>query len=129
MIYIDTTALVKLIVHDSETERLRAWRGRYHDRDALFSSISRAEIRQAFPCATDVVRQRIREVLGCPKLIEIQPEGSIEDVARGLMVEGALKHAQAVHLATIVLFRRKVESILSYDIQLLSAAARLGIDP
>ncbi|GAA4401953.1 PIN domain-containing protein [Tsukamurella soli] len=128
MIYIDTTALVRLVIRHPETPLLCAWMRTNRDQAFLFSSISRQEIRDNLPAATEAIRTRTREVFACPQLIEVQSDGLVRDTAKDLVTTD-FGHTRAIHLATIIPFQARIDSILSYDIELLTAAARLGIAP
>jgi predicted nucleic acid-binding protein len=121
--YLDTSALVKLVVAEVETEALRAWLKEV-DRDPVSSDLSRTElirvVRRTIP---DRVLQA-RAVLDSITLIEVTT-AMFEEAGR--LDPTVLRTLDAVHLAAAMSLGDDIESIVTYDDRLSQAARANGI--
>ncbi len=125
MIYVDTSALLKLVKDDeSEGPALRAYLVGATDPRLVSSSLIAVEARQG------MLRGRPD---GLPKvdllLAEIAQIGISDAVIeRASRLPGPhLRTLDAVHLATALLIRDDVETVLTYDARLRDAAASHGL--
>lgn len=121
--YLDTSALVKLVVAEVETEALRAWLKEV-DRDPVSSDLSRTElirvVRRTIP---DRVLQA-RAVLDSITLIEVTT-AMFEEAGR--LDPTVPRTLDAVHLAAAMSLGDDIESIVTYDDRLSQAARANGI--
>jgi predicted nucleic acid-binding protein len=121
--YLDTSALVKLVVAEVETEALRAWLKEV-DRDPVSSDLSRTElirvVRRVIP---DRILQA-RAVLDSITLIEVTT-AMFEEAGR--LDPTVLRTLDAVHLAAAMSLGDDIESIVTYDDRLSQAARANGI--
>ncbi|MGC2486170.1 MAG: type II toxin-antitoxin system VapC family toxin [Acidimicrobiales bacterium] len=121
--YLDTSALVKLVVAEVETEALRIWLNEV-DRNAVSSDLARTEllrvVRQASP---DRILQA-RAVLDSITLIEVTT--TIFEEA-GRLDPTVLRSLDAIHLAAALSLGDEIESIVTYDDRLSHAARSNGI--
>jgi predicted nucleic acid-binding protein len=125
LVYLDSSALVKLVVAEPESaalmERLQAWPQRVSSALAL-TELPRALARAGFGAAA---RRRAREVLGRVALV---------DVDRRILMTAAtleprvLRTLDAIHLATALTVREDLEAVVTYDRGLRAAAERARID-
>lgn len=122
MHYLDTSALVKLIVREHETESLVAWL-RAH-RDVATSDLTRTELMRAVRRAAPDLAERVRDLLGRLTLIATSPR-TFDDAGRLDPLE--LRTLDAVHLACALQLGDDLESIVTYDSRMADAARRLGI--
>lgn len=125
MIYVDTSALVKLVVPEAETASLQAWM-RSQRGEAFFSSqLARVElIRVVLRVAPDRL-ERARDVLRGLALLRIDDE--IFEAAESLP-PAALRSLDAVHLATAYALRSHVNAFVTYDTRLADAATILRMN-
>lgn len=126
MIYLDSTALVRLVVREPETPELIRF---LHDRRSatrVCSSTAGQETLAAVAGCGHQATARARQVLASPTLVEIDPAGPIDDYAAAIAEQG-LGRARATHLATVLFLASAVTDLVTYDEPLRVAAAARGI--
>jgi predicted nucleic acid-binding protein len=119
--YIDSSAIVKLIVKEPESAAL----GRYlRSRHPLVSSaLVRTEVKRAvLPIGAPALR-RVDDVLGRIDLVRIN--NSVLNAA-GLMKPYEIRSLDAIHLATAALFETTLRGLITYDVRMATAAQALG---
>ncbi|QEO09764.1 type II toxin-antitoxin system VapC family toxin [Protaetiibacter larvae] len=121
--YLDTSALVKLVVAEAETDALIAWVEQRHDHLAT-SLLARAELQRAVRRTAPDLLERAREVLGTLHLLGM-PSVGYDEAAR--LEPAALRTLDALHLASALRLEEQLEAIISYDERLNDAARLLGI--
>jgi predicted nucleic acid-binding protein len=124
VIYLDTSALVKLVRVEAETEALRQWlRDGTHDAVAT-STITAVElIRAARRGGVEAVAVARRVLTGL-SLVTLTP--TILDRAADLEPV-SLRSLDALHLATALAIGGSLEAVVAYDAQLLDAAIGMGL--
>lgn len=121
--YLDTSALVKLVVAEAETSALRTWL-QETDRTPVSSDLARTElIRAVRRAAPDRVVQA-RAVLDSITLIQLAT-ATFEEAAR--LDPALLRTLDAVHLAAALELGDDMESIVTYDERLAEAAQNNGV--
>lgn len=135
VVYLDTSALVKLCVHESGTPLAVAlWEGA----DALVTSrIAYAEVKSVISTGERIGRidaapaalafDRWSQIKGSMWTVEVSPQ--VSDVASDLVTKRPLRAADAIHLASALLFREEAPSLLfaAWDKRLSSAARTEGL--
>jgi uncharacterized protein len=120
--YVDSSALVKLAVREPESAALR----RYLDRrrPLVSSALARTEvIRALIPLGTLAVR-RGRDVLARVDLLRLSDR--VLDAA-GALTPADLRSLDAIHLASAAQLGSDLQSFVTYDERLASAAAAHGL--
>jgi predicted nucleic acid-binding protein len=125
LVYLDSSALVKLVVTEPESraliERLRGWPERVCSALAL-TELPRALARAGLGAAA---HRRAREVLGRIALVDVDRR----ILATAATLEPlALRTLDAIHLATAMAVREDLEIVVTYDGRLRAAAERIRID-
>ena len=121
LLYLDSSALVKLVLPEPETEALfeltRLWPER------VSSSLARVEVLRAVRRAgeEDVVLRRAEEVLARIGLIQIDTE-ILSAAAR--LEPRELRTLDAIHLATALSVGEQLGAMVAYDSRLAQAAER-----
>lgn len=124
MIYLDSSALVKLATTEPETAALTRWLEDFPNTARVSSLIVRVEVPRAvwradpgsLPQAYALVR-RLREV----RLSE-------DVIGRAAGVRpNTLRALDAIHVASALAIRRDLTAIVSYDKRLLLAAQEAGL--
>jgi uncharacterized protein len=125
LVYLDTSALVKLVVLEPESraliECLGAWPRRVSSALAL-TELPRALERAGLGAAA---HRRAREVLGRINLVDV--DRRILTTAASLE-PSALRTLDAIHLATALMVREDLDLVVTYDRRLRAAAERARID-
>ncbi len=122
MIYVDTSALLKLIKPETGSEALAEY---LRDETELISSALLAiEARRGALRAAPERLPRLDILLTRVDLVEISAP-VIESASR--LPDPLLRSLDAIHLATALLIRPEVDVLLSYDDRLREAAQAHGI--
>jgi predicted nucleic acid-binding protein len=123
-IYLDTSALVKLVVAEGESQVLKHFLGAHAD-DSLFSAaLARTElIRAVAPNGTPAIADA-RGLLN--RLDTVTLTRQLLDDA-GTLLPLRLRSLDAIHLAAAQRAGDSLRAVITYDTRMLSAAADLGI--
>jgi predicted nucleic acid-binding protein len=121
--YLDTSALVRLVVAEPETAALRMWLSEVN-RDPVASNLARTELLRAVRrVAPDRVLQA-RAVLDSITLTDLTT--SLFEQA-GRLDPTALRSLDAIHLAAALDLGDDLEGLVTYDDRLAEAARSNGI--
>jgi predicted nucleic acid-binding protein len=121
--YIDTSALVKLVVAESETTALRSWL-QDADRDLVACDLVRTELMRAVRRAVPDRALQARAVLNSVTLVEVRT-GVFEEAGR--LDPSAMRSLDAVHLAAALDLGDDLEGLVTYDDRLAEAAEANGV--
>jgi len=121
--YIDTSALVKLVVAEPETDSLRAWLADT-DRDPVACDLVRTELIRAVRRAAPDRLLQARAVLDAVTLLEVTTQ-IFEEAGR--VDPTVLRSLDAVHIAAALDLGDDLEGLVAYDDRLAEAAAMNGI--
>jgi len=116
--YIDTSALVKLVVAEPETEALLGWLGEA-DRDLVACDLVRTELMRTVRRVEPERVLRARQVLQAVTLVEVTT-AVFEEAGR--LEPADLRSLDAVHVAAALDFGDSLEGIVTYDDRLARAA-------
>lgn len=119
--YIDSSAIVKLIVEEPESVALRRYlRGR---RPLVSSALVRTEVKRAVLPLGGLVLRRVDDVLRRIDLVRIN--NSVLNAA-GMMKPDEIRSLDSMHLATAALFETTLGGLITYDVRMATAAQALG---
>ena len=121
--YLDTSALVKLVVAEDETDALIAWLDETNG-DWVSSDLTRTELLRAVRRTTPDRVVRAREVLDSIMLLDVTTQ-TYEEAAR--IDPQALHTLDSLHLAVALDLGDDLESIVTYDDRLAEAATANGV--
>jgi hypothetical protein len=127
VLYVDTSALVKLLVEETETDALRAELQR---RDVVATSViteielARAAARARQRGATALDDVAVWAITAATLELELTPE--IRRAAAALQ-PSAVRSLDAIHLATAASLGDDLAGLLTYDIRMQDAAVALGV--
>ena len=125
LVYLDSSALVKLVVSEPESmaliDRLRAWPQRVSSALAL-TELPRALTRAGFGAAE---HRRARAVLERLDLLDVDRQILATAAA---LEPSALRTLDAIHLASAIAVREDLEIVITYHRRLRAAAERMHID-
>jgi hypothetical protein len=121
LVYLDSSALVKLIVREPETTALRAYLRREPQR--LSCGLARTEVLRAVrplgPAALETARRLLRSI----HLVRL--DDTLLDAA-GVLEPLTLRSLDAIHLAAAQLVAPSLRAVVTYDRRMADAAASLG---
>ena len=121
MIYLDSSALVKLVVAEPESGALRRFLRREPER--VSCGLARTEVLRAVRPVGPAAVERARRVLRRVHLIRV------DDVlldAAGMLDAVVLRSLDAIHLAAAQFVAPDLTALVTYDRRMAIAAAELG---
>jgi predicted nucleic acid-binding protein len=120
--YLDTSAFVKTVVDEPESERLAGWLPAWPDRvsSALLRTEAVRAVRPYGGAAVERAREKIEEL----ELLHV--DHAILDAAADLSVE--VRSLDAIHLASALALGPDLGVIVTYDARMARAASELGIE-
>ena len=118
--YLDSSAIVKLVVREPESAALRRY---VRGRRLVSSALARAEVARAVMPLGEPASRRARDVLSRIDLVRINDR--VLTLA-GAMEPASLRTLDAVHLGTASLFGATLTRIVCYDERMSRAAAAGG---
>lgn len=121
--YFDTSALVKLVVEESESHALFEWL-EVEPRRIATSDLSRTELLRAVRRASPSHAASARTLLRACGTISVSMD--VCDRA-GLMDPESVRSLDAIHLATALVLGDDLDAFVCYDTRLTEAAARNGL--
>ena len=124
MIYLDSSALVKLILAEAESSALRQWLAENRSEPMVSSTLHRAEVARA------VWRYEPAALGQCYRLMRrVQRIGMSADLldTAATVPPQLLRSGDAIHLATALTIKRDLTAFVAYDKWLLAAADGLGL--
>ena len=120
--YLDASALVKLVAPEAETEALAAFLAQH--RSQATSVLGLVEVRRVAARRPGVARERVEDVLGRISAIGLD---STTIAAPGSIGPAALRTLDAIHLASAAALGDDLEAFVTYDRRLADAARVLGL--
>ncbi|HEY8718974.1 type II toxin-antitoxin system VapC family toxin [Pengzhenrongella sp.] len=121
--YLDTSALVKLVVAEAETPALRAWLAAA-ERVPVSCDLARTELLRAVRRAAPDRAVQARAVLDSITLLEVTT-ATFE--AAGRLDPTVLRSLDAIHLAAAISLGDDLDGLVTYDERLAQAAQLNGI--
>jgi predicted nucleic acid-binding protein len=121
--YIDTSALVKLVVREPETDGLRDWLAEI-PRDPVACDLARTELLRAVRRAAPDLLVQARMVLDVVTITDVT---TAVFEAAGRLDPAILRTLDAIHVAAALDLGDDLEGIVTYDERLAHAAEQNGI--
>ncbi len=121
MLYLDTSAAVKILIGEKESSALRSY---LSDHDWASSALVRTELVRGLALVDPSVVPRALDLLAQGSLLAIDSE--VLDAAARLSPP-SLRSIDAIHLASALQLRDELTAFVAYDDRLLAAASALGM--
>lgn len=122
MHYLDTSALMKLVVTEPESDALEAYlRPEYH---LVSSAIAITELLRAVGRVQPQSEMQARSVLARVSTINVDERVLVDASAVG---PPGLRTLDAIHLASALALGDELEALLTYDARMAEAARSIGI--
>jgi predicted nucleic acid-binding protein len=122
VVYLDSSALMKLAIDEAESGALRSWLRRR--RPMVSSALAKVELNRALLPAGRAALARGAVVLQRTSLIRVT--NAVLDEAAGLPGVG-VRSLDAIHLATARQFGDELNRIVTYDERMRASAEALGL--
>ena len=124
MIYLDSSALVKLARTEPESAALARWLAERADQPLVSSALHRAEVPRAVWQVEPGALPRSYKVI--KRIARVALSADVLDNSATLPPQ-ELSAAQAIHLASALAVKRHLTAFVSYDERLLAAAEDAGL--
>lgn len=124
MIYVDSSALLKLLRSEPETGEFHAWLADQRDVPLVSSLLAKVEVMQAARRYRDQLLGEPEPLLATVNLIPLRTEIA-ETACR--IGDPPLRSLDALHLASALSVRGELSAFCAYDHRLRSAAAAVGL--
>ena len=124
MIYLDSSALVKLAVTEPESAALARYLAGHGGQALVSSPLHRAEVLRAVWRAEPGALPRAQRIIRRVALVSLTRD--LLDNA-GTVPPGSLPATAAVHLASALAIRRDLTALVCYDQRLAAAATAAGL--
>ncbi len=122
MFYLDTSALTKLVLPESESPQLKSYLG--SGNSLVSSELVRVELSRAVLRKDPDAKRRVQQMLESTTLLALRTDLLTR---AGTLLPLALRSLDAIHLASALIIRDELEAFVAYDARLLEAASALGL--
>jgi uncharacterized protein len=126
VIYLDSSAVLKLVYEEAESAALADWLTARAGTPVLSSELAKIEVVRACRRLDAAALPTATALLAGLDLMAIS--GPVIDRACDLG-EPLLRSLDAIHLASALTLREDLEAFVAYDLRLTSAAASAGLEP
>ena len=124
-LYLDSSAIMKLVQREAESEALRRFLRRHRADGRVTSALARVEVVRAVggggPTAIAHARRQLTRV------DQVNLDRDLLDAAATLTPGVVLRPLDAIHLAAARSLGAELRSVITYDCRMQDAAASLGI--
>lgn len=124
MIYLDSSALLKLLHEERESAALEDWLSARTETPVVTSELAKVEVIRASRRVNADVLPAAKALLAALDLVPLS--GEVVDAAADVG-ETMLRSLAAVHLASALSIRSDVSAFIAYDRRLSDAAADAGL--
>jgi uncharacterized protein len=124
VIYLDSSALVKLALNEPETTALTSFIAERGDQALVSSSLHRAEVLRAIWRAEPGALPRAQRMIRRVSVVTLSHD-LLDNAAT--LPPGELSTTAAIHLASALALKRDLTAFVCYDKQLLAAAESAGL--
>jgi len=124
VIYLDSSAVMKLVRAESETGALREWLEEHSAEPLVTSALGHIEVLRAARRVDEPTAAQARAVIDVFDLVPL--DRAVQDRACGIG-SALLRTLDALHLASALLIKSDVSNFVSYDARLAEAAADAGL--
>ena len=124
-LYLDSSALVKLVQRETESDALRRFLRRHHADQLVTSALARVEVVRAVLIGGPAALAQARRQLS--RLDQIVLGTEVLDRAATLAPNAQLRLLDAIHLAAAQVVGADLRAVVTYDRRMADAAQALGL--
>jgi len=125
-LYLDSSALVKLVQREAESDALRRYLRAHRSDVRVASELVRVEVVRSVLAGGPAAVSHARRQLA--RLYLVVVDRDVLDRAATLAPASLLRSLDAIHLATAQLVSAELRAILTYDARMAGAARTLGLE-
>ena len=124
-IYLDSSALVKLVQREPESAALRRFLRRHRDDRRVTSALARVEVVRAVSAGgSDAVAHARRQL---SRVDQVGLDRELLDAAATLAPGTMLRSLDAIHLACAAALGVDLRTLITYDHRMRTAAGSIGV--
>lgn len=124
-LYLDSSALVKLVQVEAESSALRKFLRRHRDDGRVTSALARVEVVRAVAGGGPAAVAHARRLIS--RVDQVNLDHSLLDDAATLALGSALRSLDAIHLASARLIGPDLRAVVTYDQRMSDAATAAGL--
>jgi len=124
-LYLDSSALVKLVQQEAESEALRQYLRTHRADERVASQLVRVEVVRSVLAGGPTAVAHARRQLARVYLIGVDRD--VLDRAATLAPASLVRSLDAIHLATAQLLGAELRAVLTYDVRMAQVAQGLGL--
>jgi uncharacterized protein len=125
VLYLDSSAVVKLVQREPESEALRRFLRRNRDATKVTSALARVEVvRSVLAGGSRAVAHARRQLV---RLHHVTLDRELLDRAATLAPNSMLRSLDAIHLASAQTLGSDLRAVITYDMRMAQAALGLGL--
>lgn len=125
-LYLDSSAIVKLVQQEPESEALRRFLKQHTDDTFVTSALARVEVvRAVLAGGSHAIGQARRQLARLDQLV-LSPD--LLDRAATLAPAGKLRSHDAIHMAAAQVVGEELRAVVTYDGRMAGAARDLGLE-
>jgi predicted nucleic acid-binding protein len=124
-LYLDSSAVVKLVQREGETEALRRFLRRHGADQLVTNALARVEVVRAVRAGGPSAIAHARRQLN--RFDQVMLTTDLLDRAATLAPSGTLRSLHAIHLASAELIGTDLRAVVTYDRRMAEAAVDLGL--
>jgi predicted nucleic acid-binding protein len=124
-LYLDSSALVKLVQREPESQALRQYLKQHRDDERVASELARVEVIRSVMAGGPTAVAHARRLLARLYLMALDRE--LLDRAATLAPSSLVRSLDAIHLASAELLGADLRALLTYDVRMTQVASSLGL--
>ena len=124
-LYLDSSALVKLVKREAESDALRRFLRRHRADGRVTSVLARVEVVRAVGAGGPPAIAHARRQLA--RIDQINLDRDLLDAAATMAPTTVVRSLDAIHLAAARSIGSELRSVVTYDVRMQEAATALGI--
>jgi uncharacterized protein len=124
-LYLDSSALVKLVQREPETEALRRFLRRFREDQRVGSELARVEVVRSVLSGGPTAVAHARRQLS--RLYMVAADRGVLDRAATLAPGSLVRSLDAIHMASAELLGSELRAVVTYDVRMAQVAAVIGL--
>jgi uncharacterized protein len=124
-LYLDSSALVKLVQREAESDALLQFLRRYRLDERVASELARVEVVRSVLGGGPAAVAHARRLLARIYLVAVDRD--VLDRAATLAPSSLVRSLDAIHLSTAQLLAAELRALLTYDVRMAQVAASIGL--